>query len=283
MASNLSLANAVIADLSYMQPVYANFCINSVESAVQAKIDQMQIGAAKCRKCSECAGKRFKTPPFANNTCSIPEGVGGSLTKTFNRASSALATLESAWEYYRDDAVQKTNYLMTKSINVHKKVSDLIGILSPFADKISFDFDHFLSKISNDFPNFAYMLMQFYFSTVNNFNDYFMNQTDSLIILSNQILKNLLILNFNNTECRDRILSDFFLYLTFYTDYWSFFTSLLLYVGDVDAELSAAYSDLSNFSIYVDSCVNGNSNLTISCLNQVREKLLIQHFWKIFN
>lgn len=49
--------------------------------------------------------------------------------------------------------------------------------------------------------------------------------------------------------------------------------SSLFYVGDLDSELSAAYSEVSNFSLSVENCAKKNSSdIQISCLNQVKRE-----------
>lgn len=119
MASNLSLANLI-----QMQPTFINFCIKSVESAVQTKISKMEIVAAKCQNCSACAQKGYFVPPYINNTCPIPVGAGSVLISTFNKVSSALATLESDWQNYRDDEFEK------KIISLQKLTSFIPTILN---------------------------------------------------------------------------------------------------------------------------------------------------------
>lgn len=281
-ASYLSQANEFIADLNNMQPDYTNFCIKSVQSAVQAKIDAMKIVAAKCRNCTDCAGLGFTTPPFVNNTCPIPQGVGGFLTNTFTQPSSELAILELAWQSYRDDALQKRNYLDMKSYNTIGKISRLLGIFNDYSDKISFDYNQILSKTFSYNSRFASSL-RYLLKLISNFNDYFMNQTDYLIILSNQKLKNLLTLNLKNTQCRDRVLTGFFYSLNQFSSDWSLAMSSLLYIADLDAELAAAYSQSSNLYANAQSCLTGDLNLTKACLNQVRENLGLVDFARFLN
>lgn len=273
MDSYFSQANAFIANLVQMQPTLINFCIKSVESAVQNRINAMQIVAANCQNCSECVDIGFETSSFINRTCPLPEGVGGVLVSTFNRASSTLATLESAWQIYRDDTIQKTNYIIAKANIIFSKYSELDKILEEYRGKISFDFD----KINIDVLRAYYwkivtpLYWDFYYAIVNS-NKYFMNQTDQLIVLSNQKMKAILISNWNNTDtdCRDGLLYQFYntIFLTSY--YWNFYMTSSFYVGDVDIELSAAFSGIYNFSLSVGDCVKSNSNNTILCLNQVK-------------
>lgn len=208
-------------------------------------------------------------PPFVNDTCSIPQGVGGFLTKTLNQGSSDLADWESAWENYRDDAIQKANYLEMKISNSLGKISNLIEIANKYPGQITIDSKQISNKIFAHDSNFKTFLM-FFVKLISSFNDYFLSQTVYLIILANQKLKNLLILNFNTANCRDGILNDFYYNLNQFSFNWIFYMSSLFYVGDVDAELSAAYSQSSNFLTNVENCLNGDSDLTISCLSQVK-------------
>lgn len=270
MASNLSLANEFIVNLIQMQPIYTQFCISSVERAVQNKINAMKIEAEKCQKCKECAGQGFIVPPFVNNSCPIPEGVGSVLISTFNQASSYLATLESDWQIYRDDAKQKYNYLSAKAFLVFSKYVDLELILDQYRGNISFPFDKinanviwaYYKKFLAPLTNFA--------NSIDKFDNYFMSHTDQFIILSNQKLKNVFISNWNNTECRDGLFYFFYDSINTISLKWDSYMTSLFYISDVDTELSAVFSEISNFSFSAENCVNGNSNATVLCLNQVR-------------
>lgn len=268
------MANAFLVDLNNMQPVYTDFCIKSVQSAVQTQISQMQIVAKSCKDCPECAGLGYKIPPFINDTCSIPEEVGGFLTRTFNNASSALAQLESAWEIYRDDAIGKTNYLATKIFNINDKYTNLEQILNDYQGKIPLDFNKINSLVIEDYYSKILTLSSDFYDSLSKFDDSFMNQTDQLILISNQKIREILIANLNHTQCLDGLLNDkhgFFYYLHEFSGVWSFRMNSLFYITEVDAALSAAFSEISNFANFVGNCVNGNPSLIISCLNQVKK------------
>lgn len=107
-------------------------------------------------------------------------------------------------------------------------------------------------------------------NSINNFNTIFIAITDQLTILSNKKLKTILLSNWNNTGCRDGLLSQFYDSVDLITYDWNFYMRSLFYISDVDTELSAAFSEVSNFALGMENCSNGNSNVTVACLNQVR-------------
>lgn len=277
MASNLSQANEFIADLNNMQPDYINFCIKSVQSLVQTKINEMKIVAAKCRNCTQCTLQGYVDPTisFVNKTCSIPRGAGDFLTAQLINASSVLADLESAWQIYRDDVFQKIDYLNTKYLKSKAKVFQAFDILTLYqaTDDNSFETGPINSILFNSPHPFAYenMLMDFS-KTIRSFNTYFMNQTDFFVIISNQTFKKTFS-GIKDTQGRDKILNDFYSTLNQFSHDWNFYMSSSLYVGNVDAELSAVYSALLKIFLDLENCANGKLELSTECMKQVKKKL----------
>lgn len=269
METFLSGAIDYIADLNRMQPIYTNFCIQSVESAVQTKINTIQIVAAKCRKCSECAGKGYYVPSYISNTCPIPQGVGGVLISTFNQASSYLATFESAWENYREDENRKVKYILSKLNRFFAKCRNVDDFLTPYSDRISYD----TYKFNDDYVGLDRTMQQQIFNLnymIELFNNYFSDQIDQLVLRLNQQLKNVLISNWNNTGCRNGLLNTLFYEVDLFSNDWNNYMSSLFYIVDLDTEISVAYTEMKNFSLSVENCAKANSRVKISCLNQVK-------------
>lgn len=271
--------NYFIGDLIYRYPRYSSACISSVESAVQIQVDSMKSIARKCENCLKCTGKGFQAPKFVNNTCLVQMDVGGILTVIFHNASTILTSMENAWQRFRDDAIQKITYLIAKSFNSYKTFDSMNKFLKDFADFIPFDIRkfgetenslwNFYTSIKNQMNDFNSVLIQL--------NDYFMFNTDQFIIKSNQILNQTLIRNWNNTKCRDGILRDFFQCSEAFLNDWTLFMSSLFFIDSVDAEISAVFTEVTNFTIFAELCVSGinaTSNLFVKmngseCLNRV--------------
>lgn len=262
-----------------MQPVYVNSCIDSVEKAVTEKIDAMKVVADRCKACTKCKSQGFQNPDFVNNSCPIPTNVGGILTKIFSQVSSILGSLENAWKTYREDAIQNLNYMSTKILDLNNNVWNTNDWLSSTYDYLNFNWnklDVFRGVVYKYYLNLGASFDNFN-AALKNFNNYFMNATDTLIIYSNKQLEGIITKNWNNVNCRDGVLGEFFVYGYSFVSFWDYYMSSLFYVVDIDGALSHAFVQASNFTDVLGACVDGvqeNSNdsvktRAISCLNQV--------------
>lgn len=262
-----------------MQPVYVSSCIDSVQKAVKQKIDAMKIVADQCKACSKCQWRGFRIPAFVNNSCPIPTNVGGILTKIFGRASSILGSLETDWAKYREDAIQKLNYLDIKIGNVYSRAIHSYDLFSTNYDYLKIDWDWLTAFKRNLYGSFISARIKYwaFYDILNNFNNYFMNETDKLIINSNKKLTGQILKNWNNVQCVDGALGYFLDDGNDFVNFWKFYMSSLFYIVDIDAAISAAFVQVTNFTFGLEACVDGvtkNSNKSVkmraeSCFNQV--------------
>lgn len=275
----LSPANDLIAILNYKYPRYSKICISSVEIQVQIDINTMSVVADRCQKCSGCSNKGFQTPEFVNNSCSLELNVGGIVTKIFSDASSILASLEKTWVAYRDDANNKINYLSAKAQSCSLTFSTLWQSLTYYASFLAFDIEPIQKAlmIVSDFNNYMYNLLGTTYGILENFNEYFKDNTDQLIIKLNQVLNKTIVDNWNRTTCRAGILDRLFFFGSDFTNWWNFYMTSFFYTEKIDLELSALFTEILNFSLYTNSCLSGvdaNSSAAVkllakTCLNLV--------------
>lgn len=268
--------------MNYRYPRYINYCISLVQQQIEIDMKTMQVVADRCDQCSDCKGTGFSNPEFYNNTCPGYEGDESVAGHIFELVSGIISDIERTWQSYRDDALVKINYLQAKSFSIVNSIEHLYEALDPtvyyyiaYSRDPLFYFHGNLTSLQGEIDAGPLVDLN---STMIRFNSFFNNQTDHLIIQSNQKLNTTLVNNWNNTGCPTGILSKFVAACQLFASTWNFYMKAPLGIDLVDNALSDAYALSLNYTMYVLECVRTVSvNSTDAeklgasfCLNQVR-------------
>lgn len=279
------MTKETLAQLNYRFPRYINYCVDLVKQRVEIQIDKMVAVAKSCDQCKSCAYKGFKNPVFINSVCEVPDSDVSNVTDIFRQSSSTIFGLENPWQYYRDDANGKMNYLTSK---MKTPGNEFLDSFQYFNDSYSFlpvnftKLDEFSAKLNQFGENYLSQTISGISNAILQFDTYFRQQTDFFILLVNQEASDYIISGWN--ICRDKFIVDIFDHALAFVYDWQYRVSLFFDIEKTDVAISQSYSLAYNFSQQLHQCVKGieknssRSDLDSAeiCLNSVN--FLVKNF-----
>lgn len=236
-----------------------NYCIALLQQNVQTELNNMNTVANTCQNCKRCTNVGFQNPTFLNEVCSLPDVEQSFVAIVFRNSTNLLAGAAFQWQYYRDDAVYKCQYLVAKmktpinQLNFVQSYLKSIEPIMPTNFTKLFPFDNQLQKL---YTNFYIQINQLY-TKLKTIDQFIQTQTDLYIIKLHNNVSTVITRSWNRIRCRYMLLSALFAEGINSVTGWEFDIKAPLNIANPEAAITDIYGITYGLGSSLQSCLSG--------------------------